>query len=287
MVMKKILLQLDTDVQPSVFDAVTAYDGGADIVLQYCAITPENVVPLLHGVMFTRGGEGIKNSAVFIGGSDVAKGEVLLDTIKSNFFGKSRNSVMHDSNGCNTTAAAAVAKLSRTIDLRGRKAVVLAGTGPVGLRAALFLFDEGASVTVTSRRLKKAGKACEYLENRFGAKVEPAEAHDEDSTRKVLKGATVVLCTGTAGTMLLPEVIWKGHETLEALADLNAVPPYGIENIGARWDGENVGGQVLFGPLGIGKLKLKAQRTCVGRLFETNDLVLDAREIYKIVKKMQ
>jgi len=285
--MKKILLQLDTDVHPSVFDAVTAYDGGADIVLQYGSITPENAIPLLHGVMFTRGGEGIKNSAVFIGGSDVTKGEILLDTVKSNFFGKSRNSVMHDSNGCNTTAAAAVAKLSSAIDLKGKKAVVLAGTGPVGLRAALFLSDEGASVTVTSRRLEKAKKACGYLETRFGVKAEAGEVHDENSTRKILEGASVVLCTGAAGTMLLPEAIWKGHETLEVLADLNAVPPYGIENIGARWDGENVGGQIIFGPLGIGRLKLKAQRTCVGRLFETNDLVLDAREIYKIVKKMQ
>lgn len=284
--MKKILLQLDTDMHPSVFDAVTSYDGGADIVLQYGSVTVENIAPLLRGVMFTRGGEGLKHSAVFIGGSDVSKGEAVLDKARSTFFGRSRNSVMLDSNGCNTTAASAVAKLADAVDLKGEKTVVLAGTGPVGLRAALFFADEGAAVTVTSRKLEKAERACKYLEKRFGVKVEPAAAPDHEATRKVLEGAAAVLTTGAAGTMLLPETVWKGHATLEVLGDLNAVPPYGIENIGARWDGEKVGKQVLFGPLGIGKLKLKAQRACVSRLFETNDLVLDAREIYKMIKAM-
>jgi hypothetical protein len=284
--MKKILLQLDTDLHPSVFDAVTSYDGGADIVLQYGSVTAENVVPLLHGVMFTRGGEGLKHSAVFIGGSDVAKGEAVLDKVRSTFFGHSRNSVMLDPNGCNTTAASAVAKLSGAVDFRGQKVVVLAGTGPVGLRAALFFADEGALVTITSRKLEKAERACRYLEKRFGIKVKPAEVSDYKETGKVLEGAVAVLATGTAGAVLLPETVWKGHATLEILGDLNPVPPHGIENIGSRWDGEKVGKQVLFGPLGIGKLKLKAQRACVARLFETNDLVLDAREIYEMIKTM-
>jgi len=116
--------------------------------------------------------------------------------------------------------------------------------------------------------------------------VKPAEASDYKETGKVLEGAVAVLATGTAGAVLLPETVWKGRATLEILGDLNPVPPYGIENIGSRWDGEKVGKQVLFGPLGIGKLKLKAQRACVARLFETNDLVLDAREIYEMIKAM-
>ena len=45
-------------------------------------------------------------------------------------------SIMLDSNGSNTTAVAAVAKIEQTLgDLRGKKAVILAGTGPVGQRA--------------------------------------------------------------------------------------------------------------------------------------------------------
>jgi hypothetical protein len=285
--LKKILLQLDTDAQPSVFDAVTAYDGGADVILQYASITPENVVPLVHGVMFTRGGDKMKNSAVFVGGSDVAKGEAVMEAVKGAFFGPVRNSVMLDSNGCNTTAAAAVAKLTGVVDIKGKKVVVLAGTGPVGLRAAAFFAGEGAEVTVTSRSMDKAKATCEQLKKRFGIDVNPAEAKDNASTTAALEGAVAVLCTGAPGKMLLPESIWKGHGTLKALGDLNAVPPSGIENIKPHWDGKDVDGQFIFGPIAIGGLKMKVQRDCVGRLFESNELVLDAEEIYKIVKEFK
>jgi hypothetical protein len=283
--LKKILLQLDTDPQPSVFDAVTAYDGGADILLQHGSVTPETAVPLVHGVMFTRGGDALKNSAVFVGGSDVSAGEAVLDAVKGAFFGPLRNSAMLDSNGCNTTAAAAVAKLAGAVDVKGKKVVVLAGTGPVGLRSALFFAGEGANVTLTSRKMDRAKDACALLKEKFGVEAEPAESGDDASVRKVLEGAVVVLSTGAAGKMLLPESVWKGHETLKALGDLNAVPPSGIENIKPHWDGKDIDGQLVFGPIAIGGLKMKVQRSCIARLFESNELVLDAAEVYQVVKE--
>jgi hypothetical protein len=45
-------------------------------------------------------------------------------------------------------------------------------------------------------------------------------------------------------------------------------------------------GKILFGPLGFGALKLALHRACIGRLFEHNDLVLDAEEIYAQAKSM-
>jgi hypothetical protein len=109
--MKKILLQLDCDKFASVFDAVTAYDAGVDHVLQYGGVTPQDVRDLVYGEMFTRGGDDLKNSAVFIGGSNVATGEAMLKAARDAFFGPIRVSVMLDANGCNTTAAAAVIKI--------------------------------------------------------------------------------------------------------------------------------------------------------------------------------
>jgi len=282
---KKILLQLDTDSQPSVFDAVTAYDGGVDRILQHSSITPESAVPLVHGVMFTRGGDDLKNSAVFVGGSDVAAGEAVLDAVKGSFFGPVSNSVMLDSNGCNTTAAAAVAKIAGAVDLKGKKVVVLAGTGPVGLRAALFFSEEGANVTITSRSMAKAEKGCAQLKDRFDLTAQAAECKDAASVASALDGAVAVLATGAAGKMLLPESVWKGHATLKALGDLNAVPPSGIENIKPHWNAKDIDGQLIFGPIAIGGLKMKVQRSCVERLFSANDLVLDAREIYEVVKE--
>ena len=134
--MKKILIQLDSDKYASVFDAITAYDAGADNILQYCGIVPEEVRNLVYGAMFTRGGESLKNSSVFIGGSDVSRGEEILKAVSESFFGPVRVSVMLDSNGCNTTAVAAVRKIASVGGLDGRKIAILGGTGPVGMRAA-------------------------------------------------------------------------------------------------------------------------------------------------------
>ena len=52
----RILLQLDTDPQPSTFDAVVAVDAGADVLLRHGGVSVDSVVPLVHGAMFTRGG---------------------------------------------------------------------------------------------------------------------------------------------------------------------------------------------------------------------------------------
>ena len=67
--MQKILIQLDTDPQPSVFDRVAALDAGADQLFSYGNVTPEQVRDLVHGAIFTRGPADLKRTAIFIGGS--------------------------------------------------------------------------------------------------------------------------------------------------------------------------------------------------------------------------
>jgi hypothetical protein len=52
--MKKLLFQFDTDTHPSSFDTVVAYDGGADHVIPHGGLTPENVLSLVEGTIFTR-----------------------------------------------------------------------------------------------------------------------------------------------------------------------------------------------------------------------------------------
>jgi hypothetical protein len=104
--LKKILIQLDCDLQPSTFDAVVATDAGVDVLLRHGGVTKENVVPLVHGAMFTRGGSDLASTAIFVGGSDVAAAEKIAATILATFFGPVRVGVMLDPNGANTTASA-------------------------------------------------------------------------------------------------------------------------------------------------------------------------------------
>src|SRR5262245_65400232 len=124
---RKILVQLDTDPQPSVFDRVVAIDAGVDELFSYGGVKPEQVRDLVHGAIFTRGPDDLKRTAIFIGGSDVAAGERLLAEARKHLIPPARLcvSVLLDANGANTTAVAAVRAAARHGELKGTKALVL------------------------------------------------------------------------------------------------------------------------------------------------------------------
>jgi hypothetical protein len=279
--MKKLLYQFDTDPLPAVFDNVVGYDGGADHIGAYGGVTAANVGSLVEGAMFTRGPKDKKNTAIFIGGGNMAEGQAVLDAVRRKFFANFRVSVMFDCNGSNTTAAAAVAWLAHGRSLQGKRAVVLAGTGPVGQRAAALLASEGATVAITGRKLEVVQAACQAVKARFGADVRPIAA-----AGAAIEGAHIALATGAAGITLLEAKQWRESRSLELVADANASPPAGIEGVGMADRGTESHGKILFGPLGFGALKLSLHRACIARLFEQNDLVLDAEEIYARAKTM-
>jgi hypothetical protein len=284
--MKKLLYQFDTDALPSVFDNVVGYDGGADRISAYGGVNAGNVGALVEGAIFTRSPKDKKNTALFVGGSDMLQGEAVLRAIRAKFFAKFRVSIMFDCNGSNTTAAAAVAWLAHGRALAGKRAVVLAGSGPVGQRAAVLLAREGAIVAVTGRKRAGVQTACDAIKARFGIDVEAIEAPTNAERAAAIKGAQIVLATGASGVTLLGEQQWQENTTLELIADANASPPAGIEGVGMNDRGSSSHGKILFGPLGFGALKLALHRACIARLFEQNDLVLDAEEIYSIAKGM-
>jgi methylenetetrahydrofolate/methylenetetrahydromethanopterin dehydrogenase (NADP+) len=284
--MKKLLYQLDTDTLPSVFDNVVGYDGGADHISAYGGVNAENVGGLVEGAIFTRSPKDKKNTALFVGGSNMLQGEAVLRQIRAKFFARFRVSVMFDCNGSNTTAAAAVAWLSHGRTLAGKRAVVLAGSGPVGQRAAALLAREGANVAVTGRRRAGIQAACDAIKARFGIDVEAIEAPTNADRAAAIQGAHIVLATGASGVTLLEAKQWQESPSLELIADANASPPAGIEGVGLSDRAASSHGKILFGALGFGALKLALHRACISRLFEQNDLVLDAEEIYGIAKGM-
>src|SRR5438128_2033687 len=161
----KILLQLDSDPHPSVFDRVVAVDAGVDDVFSYGGVRPEHMQSLVHGAIFTRDAKELKRTAIFIGGSDVSAGEKLTQEALKHMipqFGL-RVSILLDANGANTTAAAAVRAAAKNLELGKTKAVVLGGTGPVGQRVARLLARQGAAVKVGSRQQNRAAGACDVL----------------------------------------------------------------------------------------------------------------------------
>jgi hypothetical protein len=280
--MRRLLLQLDTSPHPSVFDRVVAYDGGADDVMSCSGVTVDAVRDLVHGCIFTRGLKDLHNTAIFIGGTDMAEGERLLKAVRKAFFGPFSVSVMLDSNGSNTTAVAAVAKLLQVAGgVGGQRAVVTAGTGPVGVRAAGLLAKAGADVTITTRRAADP-VLLESLRQRFGGSVREVIMPDSAHAASVLEGATMLLNTGPPGVRLVPKDAWAGRGTLRVAADLNAVPPLGIEGVEVGDNAIEREGVTVFGALGVGNFKMKIHKACIARLFERNDLVLDAESIAEV-----
>src|SRR5947209_4232875 len=143
-----------------------------DKKMSYGGITEADVRDLIYGCIFTRSPKDLKHTAVFIGGSDMAVGEVLLAAATQAFFGPFTVSLMLDSNGSNTTAVAAVAKMLQAAgDVRGKRVLIVAGTGPVGIRAAGLFARAGAEVIITSRKAEAGERARDLVAKRFGGTV--------------------------------------------------------------------------------------------------------------------
>jgi hypothetical protein len=237
--------------------------------------------------MFTRGGDDLRNTAIFIGGSDVNAAERLLAACEDAFFGPMRVSLMLDANGCNTTASAAVVSAGRHVALAGSKAVVLGGTGPVGRRIAQLLASDGASVMVTSRSIERATQVCKEIQTHVPqGKITPLAVGSVGKTREALDGASIVISCGAAGIELVDEQTILAVDTLKVAIDLNAVPPSGIGGLGVADKAKPLGSGVGYGAVGVGGLKMKTHRAAIQSLFESNDRVLDANEIYAIAKSI-
>jgi methylenetetrahydrofolate/methylenetetrahydromethanopterin dehydrogenase (NADP+) len=284
---KKILFQFDVDELPSTFDAVVAIDAGVDHLVPRGGVGGITVTSLVHGAMFTRGGDDLRHTAIFIGGSDVDAAEKLYAATLKTFFGPVRVSVMLDANGCNTTAAAAVVAAGRHVDLSKTHAFVLGGTGPVGRRAAQMLASEGAQVTITSRNGSRSQAACEAVAAKVpDAKLNACEIGSPADSLADLQAAEVIIGCGAAGVELIGQSIISQLAGLKVAIDLNAVPPAGIGGVNVTDKAKSMGPTIAYGAIGVGGLKMKTHRLAIAKLFEANDLTLDAAEIYAIAKSI-
>jgi methylenetetrahydrofolate/methylenetetrahydromethanopterin dehydrogenase (NADP+) len=217
----------------------------------------------------------------------MSAGEQLLAMAQDALIPPLSVSIMLDSNGSNTTAVAAVVKIEETLgDVAGKRVLILAGTGPVGQRAAGLLAKDGAKVTITSRKPEQGEKARQFISARFNVQVEAVTLNDPSTLPQLLDGVEVLLNSGPAGVQMVPKQAWSSAQSLKVAVDLNAVPPLGIEGVDVN-DAEVIrNGVVVFGAFGVGNFKTKLHKACVARLFTRNDLVLDAEAIAEIAREL-
>ncbi|HMO35864.1 MAG TPA: methylene-tetrahydromethanopterin dehydrogenase N-terminal domain-containing protein [Gemmatales bacterium] len=279
---KKLLIQIDIDNHPSLFDRIVATDAGADEVISFRRVSLQEVKDLVHGCIFTRGPQDLSHTAIFVGGSHVRQAEAILAEVQKHFLPQLglSVSVMFDANGCNTTAAAAVRCAVRHMELANKNAVVL-GAGAVGQRITRLLASQGAKVMIGDIAVERANDVCEKVQHLYGK----TSAYPFLMNSKRLHESIVpdlIFCAGSAGKTLLSEAGWKTQEKLQLMIDVNAVPPLGIEGIEVTDAGQQRGKVISYGALGVGNLKMKIHKAALAQLFTSNKLLLDIEAIFEL-----
>lgn len=282
--MKRILIQLDTDSRPSPFDAIAAYDAGVEVVLGYGSVTDENLEGLLQSAIFPRGPDGLQSTAFWVGGRRVRDGEDVFAAACEQFFDPFRPSIMLDSNGSNTTAAATVARVRGAVKLEGARAAVI-GVGPVGVRTAELLRREGAQttlLTVPSDVVEGGHRRASGIRVAEEAGFTVQEPGSSDELDAALAGHQVVFAAGPAGTQILRRSGWAEIEGMRAVIDYSAADPVGVEGVARDDDLDEEDGVIKLGALAAGGPKMKLQKLCVRKLFEAKGTVFDLGGIYDV-----
>lgn len=293
---KTVFIFMDTDKHASPFDILTTIDVFPDAtILKYESVTVEDAEKIIYDAMFPRGPEGAKHTKIFINGRDFRMVNDILEKIKKCMFPPFELSVIVDPRGAFTTASAAVGKilelsLSKGLgELEGKNVTVLAGTGPVGLTAARIFAFERAKVVVTSRQLQRAVEVASKINEEVGEeRVKGVEVQKPEDSGIAIADADVILAAGAAGTLLLPLSILKNYgKKCRIVADINAIPPLGVEGLNSKADGEEfLPGVYGIGALSIGKLKNKIEVEMIRKAAEEPKGIFDYMVAYKLAKKM-
>ena len=267
-----ILFFLDTDERASPFDICMAYDAGFDVVVPYENVTPENVKGIVQDAIFSRDPKGIKRTCFFIGGKNMEKAEEILGIVQKTMFPPFQTNIIIDPGGAYTTAAAMVAKVEDALekhnlgDLSTKRCAIF-GTGAVGRVAAILLAKLGCEVSIVSINPKRTDgdeyvqKLSELFREKYNVEVEGVFAPTPEKKLEVLRKADVIFCAPKAGVQVLTKDMLEKVKLVKVIADVNAVPPLGVEGMKLNDDmREIMPGIYGIGALTIGRLKHKLEK---------------------------
>jgi 5,10-methylenetetrahydromethanopterin reductase len=293
--LKDVIIFLDTDKHASAFDLLTASNLYPDAqILYYSNVEPSDARKIIQDAMFPRGPEGAKKTKIFIGGYDVEKADQILGEAKKAMFKPFELGIIVDPRGASTTGSAVVAKAlalyrKHNPSLKGVKATVLAATGPVGKIATYLLASEGISVIATSRSLEKARALAEKinLESKTTI-VQGVKGQAQDEVGRAIQDSEIIIAAGAAGAQLLSlETLKRYGSKCKVVADVNAVPPTGVEGLKATDDGvEFTLGVRGIGALAIGASKNKIEAELFRRAIDLTKGVFDHVVAYEISKSL-
>ena len=278
----------------SPFDVNMAADAGFTIAT-YTNIALKDVTALTQDAMFSRAPGDAAKTCLFIGGRDALLSLDMLASSKAAMFPPFQVSVFADPSGAFTTAAAMVACVERRLkaagsSLNGAAVAVFGAKGIVGGISGVIAADAGAKVLLVAH--DKSGiveaKAADFGK-RFGRPLTAADGSSEAGRRAVLERSEVVLACGRAGVQVLSAAELRHARALKVAADVNAVPPLGLEGVDVKADGAPVPGTngVGIGALAVGNVKFKLQHLMLQRIHEAKKaLSFDFRDAYRMALEL-
>lgn len=282
----------------SPFDVNMAYDAGYHAVMPYTHMTLEQVTAFTQDAIFSRGPKGVKRTGIFIGGREIGLAADMLDAAKRAMVPPFEVSVFADPSGAFSTAAGLVACVEQQLrkvhqtTLSGKNVVVLGGTGPVGAAAAVLASQAGAGVWIASHTsAARARMTSEVVNARYQASTQPGDASEQDNKRRMTAHADVVLGCAKAGVQVLSAQELSEARKLLVAADVNAVPPAGIEGVGMMDNGTPLaagsGKAVAVGALAVGNVKYQVQRGLLEAMIAAEKpLYLDFRDAFAAARKL-
>lgn len=287
----RILYILVPDDHISPFDVTLAVDAGFSQVLPFTGVVADDVVPMVQDAIFSRPPKCYNDTGVFIGGRDVHMATDMLEYAKSAMVGPFEVGIFADPNGAYTTSASVLALVDKALrDKTGQgikdRNVAVFGTGPVGLSTAVLAAQQGAQPKLCQLIADEDKRVATRFCQRYNVDVPWVSAQTLEEQLEIVREAEVILCAAKAGIRIIGNHVLDHAENLLVAADTNAVPPSGVEGIGAQDNAVEIKtDKVSFmgiGPLAIGDLKYKTQYGLFKKMTESEKAaILDFPEAYQ------
>ena len=280
----------------SPFDVNMAIDAGFDAVLTYTNVTLDEVTGLVQDAIFSRPPKVGVKTGMFIGGKNATLALDMLAKARKALVPPFGISFFADPNGSFTTAAAMVACIEKTLKekknlpLKGRKVAVFGATGVVGYSAAVIAGLEGADVTLVGHDgVKRVSDAAAEIKTRFEADLRSDDGSDDAKKAAILANTEIALCAGRAGVAILSRAQLAAAPRLAVVADVNAVPPAGVEGLETTANGAELtpNGVLGIGPLAIGNIKYKTEFGLFQKMIKAEKPVrFDFRDAFALAREL-
>ncbi|MDX2288607.1 MAG: NAD(P)-dependent methylenetetrahydromethanopterin dehydrogenase [Hyphomicrobiaceae bacterium] len=292
-----ILHMLAPQKHMSPFDVNMAADAGFKVIVPYINVELTEVRGLIQDAIFSRPPEYGANTGFFIGGKDALLALDMMKAAKEAMVPPFELSVFADPAGSFTTAAAMVACVEKVMKDRfqkgwaGTKVAVFGATGVVGFASAVIAALEGAEVDMIAHRgIERVVKTAQAAKERFGVDLRPVPGETPEQKAEIVGRAEIVFAAAAAGVQILSNADMMAARNLLVTADVNAVPPPGVEGMGLFMNGELLPGcktTLGVGPLAIGDIKYKTESGLFKQMIASDKpLYLDFREAFALARSL-